>query len=344
MSTLVTTGVARHVLAHRAIRYAGLLTVVVLVCGSDGFNEADQFIGALIAVNVVAALGLVIMYGWAGLLSVGQAALLGTASYTFAIADQHGHGTWRSALLGIIFATAGGALLGIVATRIRSHYFVLATLAIAEVVTLVLDNEITLTGGENGLASAPVFDLGFWRIDSSKDLFVATAFVAVVGMYVCASIKSSRLGVGMRTLNANEILGLASGVSPRVSRIAASTASGLFAGVAGVLYAAVTGFLGPSDFNLAESLVLLVGVVIGGMESVPGATIGVVVTSYLAVGVPSLSVKGPLVYGLGVIVVLMMTPAGLAGAVRWARRAVPRWWRENRGERPAVATSQGSSP
>jgi len=341
MSSVLTSERVRDGLGYRPLRYVVLLVVAVLFCTNGGLSPADEFIGALIAVNVIAALGQVVMYGWTGLLSVGQAALVGTSAYTFAIAENHGHGVWASALLAMVFATFGGALLGVVGTRIRSHYFVLVTLALAEVVNLVLDNQITLTGGENGLPAPIGLDLGFVQLTSSRDLLVGSAVVAVLGMYVCSALKSSRLGLGMRTLNANEILGLTSGVSPRAARIAASSVAGVFAGVAGILFAAVTGFLGPSDFNLAEALVLLVGVVIGGMASVPGATMGVIVTSYLAVGVPSLNVKGPLIYGLAVIVVLMITPVGLAGTVsaarRWVTRMRPRLARRRvAAERPVL--------
>lgn len=307
----------------RPVRLALLLVVVLLFVSGGGLSGADRFVGSLVAVNVIAALGLTVVYGWTGLLSVGQAALMGASAYGFTIAAVHGVPFWPAVLLGIAVAVAGGALLGAVAARVRSHYFILATLGIAEILTLFLDNQISLTGGDNGLSGVPTLSLFGTTISSDKQLLTLTSVVAVVAIFVCGSLKSAKLGIGMRTLNANNVLGLASGISPTSTRLAASTIAGGFAGVAGILYALTATYLGPSDFNLSAGIVLLVGVVLGGLDSVGGAVIGTVFVSYLAFGVPGLDTTGPLIYGIGVVVILMATPNGLAGGVRYLLRRFP---------------------
>jgi branched-chain amino acid transport system permease protein len=307
----------------RPVRMAVLLVVVVLFVNSGGLSGADRFVGSLVAVNVVAALGLTVVYGWTGLLSIGQAALMGASAYGFTIASVRGVPFWWAVLLGIAIAIAGGVLLGLVAARVRSHYFILATLAIAEILTLFLNNQISLTGGDNGLSGVPSLTIFGTAVTSDRNLLTLTSAVAVVAIFVCGSLKSAKLGIGMRTLNANNVLGLASGISPRSTRLAASSIAGGFAGVAGILYALTATYLGPSDFNLGAGIVLLVGVVLGGLDSVGGAVVGTVFVSYLAFGVPGLNTKGPLIYGVGVVVILMVTPNGLAGGVRYLLRRYP---------------------
>lgn len=283
----------------------------------------------LVTVYAIAAIGLNIIFGLGGLLSIAQAAVMAVGAYTLVLILNHYS---IGMFVALVLASLGGAIAsgitGAIAIRIRSHYFILASLVIAEGAILVITNEIGLTGGSNGLPlSKPGTLLGVSLSDPVQFPLVAVPVLALV-WYCGQCVKISRFGIALHAIRSDEYLALAAGIPTHRCRFWATLVGGAFGGVAGGMLAALNSFVGPQDFGLDTAILLLLIVVFGGMASNGGTVLAAVVLTVLTQGLLTVTGVGDLVYGVAILVLLIFARQGLAGvghsAARWAahRRAL----------------------
>jgi len=318
----------------RRLTYRPILCVIEFIVGAVVLrvfvsSAAAEFMAMLIFINALAALGLNVIFGMAQLISIAQAAVMAVSAYTMGIliADHHVY-LPLAAVAGVAAATIVSAFAGLVAERIRSHYYILVTLSIAGAIQLFLINGQEITGGANGMQVPIQLALFGQDLTTNDALVIVGLAMVLVGWYCAASIGSSRTGRAITLAGANEHLALSCGVSPRRMWLVASIIGGAFAGVAGVLFTMVVQYLGPSDFELDQALLLLLIVVVGGMGSPTGVVVAAAVVTYLSNGFLQLTSVGPLVYGAGIVLLLIVMPTGLAGLLRLiARRTTTTWSR-----------------
>lgn len=295
-------------LRHFLLLCLALLVIVILQ------NSSDLLLVSFVGIYGTAALGLNLMLGLAGLLSIGQAAMMALGAYGMALLVGH---TGVPALAAFLIGTAvSGVASGLVtwlAIRVKSHYYVLTTVGIAEIILIVINNEVSLTGGANGATVGRYLSVGALAVSSPRALAVAAMVMLMLGWYVADQFKDARIGRVATTIGVNEQLGAACGMSVARGRIVVGVIGGLFAGAAGAMLAATLQFVGPQDFDLGTALLIVVMVVIGGLRSNAGVVAGAIVFTYISYGLLQLTAFGPLVYGAAVIGVMMIAPDGLAG-------------------------------
>ncbi|MPZ63665.1 MAG: hypothetical protein GEU93_20790 [Propionibacteriales bacterium] len=314
----------RTVLRRPYAHLAGL-AITVLVVQQFVESSSSLFLVQLMALYALAALGLNIILGMAGLLSVAQAAVMALGGYTAGLLMIKAQLPFVVALLVAGAASAVlSAFVGLAALRISSHYFILVTLAVAEALSLLLINEEDLTGGYNGIGGIPPLVIGGLDLSSPLALAVVAIVTLFIGWYVADALAASRSGHGIHAGGADPQLAMASGINVARLRFGASVTGGVYAGVAGALYAETLLYLGPGDFSLGKALLILLIVVIGGMGSNAGTVAAAVILVYLSEGLLRLTTVGPLVYGLGIMVILVIAPNGLDGVARRLRRAFGR--------------------
>ncbi len=312
--TLLSAFNRPRLLLPRPLRYLLLLAVIALALRLFEPSGSRQYLITLMCINALAALGLNVILGMTRLLSIAQAALMAVGGYTCALMLVDWHMSFLiAALAGILASGVVSSFAGLVAGRIRSHYYILVTLGIAGTISLILVNQIDLTGGDNGLGGIPPLTVGALTLSSSPQILGLSLAVLIVGWYLAEALRQSRAGRAMFAVGANEYLAFAAGMSPLRTRVLASAVGGLYAGLAGVLLAEALLFLGPADFDLGQALLLLLIVVIGGMGSNVGTVVGAVLVTYLSQGFLTLTSTGSLVYGLGIMLILLVAPGGLAG-------------------------------
>ncbi len=185
-------------------------------------------------VYAVAAIGLNVIFGLAGLVSIAQASVMALGAYSFTISLSHGLSTMSA----VVMSAAIGALLsmgmGLLGSRLKTHYFILASLVFAEIVLLVINNAAGLTGGANG---APMIGDGLATALSTPSTFFRVGFVIVLLVAYCAdALRCSRFGLAMSAVTMSEVTGVASGVSPRSCHLVATAVGGLFGSVAGACW------------------------------------------------------------------------------------------------------------
>lgn len=293
-----------------------LLLVVGLICLSFLFTSgSDYLLMAFVAVYTIASLGLNLIFGMGGMLSVAQGALVGVGAYASALVMTKAHWPYLlAALIGILLACIISTAVTLVAARVRTHYFVLVSLAAAEILTL-LETSASFTGGSNGLGGIPSMSLGGYAVMTPRAQAIVGLVLLILAWYVADIFKVSRLGRAVFVSSLNQELAATCGVSVLGARLTVAAVGGAFAGVAGVLYAGTVGYLDPSAFSVNLALLFLVSLVVGGLGSIGWTVVASVFFTYLNNGLSSLTTTGPLIYGIAVVVVLVIAPGGIASLV-----------------------------
>lgn len=322
---------------HPLRRLVGFAVVAAIatVAGHGLVGQSTMLTLDLACVYAIAALGLNVIFGLGGLLSIAQAAIMAVGAYTLAIATQHSVGFVPAVLLGCVGGAVASAITGIVGVRVRSHYFILASLALAEGIVLVITNQQGLTGGSNGLAvvGASTF-LGLQFFDPG-DFFLLAAPLVFFVAYLVECLRASRFGLALKTASADEYLASAAGMAANRYRVAATIVGGACAGLAGALLATLNAYIGPQDFGLDTAILLLMMIVLGGVGSNLGTLVAAVVLTYITHGLLTLTNSGTLVYGAVTLGLLLLLPGGLAAAGRWTWRQLCAGWTTLRTRGPA---------
>lgn len=283
----------------------------------DGKGLGIYILAGLAAMVTV---GLSLLMGQAGQISLGQASFYAIGAYTAGLLSVHGTAPVLGLLAAPVVAAAFAAVVGIGVLRLRGHYLAFATLAMQLILLSVLAQS-TWAGGAIGLQGIPQLVDG----DGIQYAYVTWAGLAVV-LLVAHNLVRSRPGRGLRALATSEVAAAASGVPVGRYRLAVFTLSAAFAGLAGGIYAFYLGYLGPGSFPVLLSIEYVVMAVVGGLGTLSGGVVGAVAIVLLvqvlnelgtSPGMPSYapSVLSYAVYGLLLVVVVLWLPRGIVPAL-----------------------------
>ncbi len=272
--------------------------VVVLAVLPLYIDASLLTIGLFVMAAVVAAIGLTVLVGGAGQLSLAHAFFLAVGAYTYSyLAGTSGVAGASSAkglgvdpllatVLAVIAAGVAGLLFSPIASRLRGIYLGVASLSLVFIGEFLYENLKSVTGGFNGRAAAPFSLFGFDFTDAQTLIVAGVPFgrfeklwelflVLVVLSYVFAgNVLRGRMGRAMQTVRDSEVAAAVMGVDVRRTKAGAFVLSSMYAGLGGVMVALAFGRLTPNYFNLALSIGFLAAVVVGGLGSVGGAAIG----------------------------------------------------------------------
>ena len=300
------------------------LWLVALLPLAFAGHEYALFLCTMAVIHGLLAVSLDVVVGSVGLISLGHAALVGVGAYVSAGA-RLGLGLPWLAALGA--AGAAGALavlvLGLLALRIRGHYFVLVSLGFGEIVRLVLLNWKAVTRGTDGVIGIPPPSLGPLVVTSKLGIYVLGLVLLAAGVGLTARLRRSALGRAFVTLRADELAARASGVSPALVKLSALGWSGALAGLAGCLYAHFYTFISPEVFTVDVSVTLLLMVIVGGTETRTGPLVGAVLLTFLPEWLRPFRQYYMIVYGAAVVLVMVFVPGGIVGTLGRARLRTP---------------------
>jgi branched-chain amino acid transport system permease protein len=288
----------------------------------------------------IAIVGLNLLTGYTGQISLGHGALMAIGAYTTAalVVHEHWRDVWTIPLAGLA-AGLVGFLVGVPALRLSGLYLALATFALAVAIPSLLRKFSGLTGGSEGLRlleSSPAQVTGLsgtvtifgHSMTQNHFLYYLTWAIGVVAFAVAWLIVRGRLGRALRAVRDSEIAAASVGVNLAATKTLAFALSGVYAGVAGSLLAVQKELVSPLSFTFLLSITLLVGAVVGGLGSLPGMVLGALFVQYLpklsthvstAEGVPDF------VYGAAIILVMILLPAGAGGLLRRLARPLTTW-------------------
>src|SRR5947209_15742207 len=276
----------------------------------------------LAIVYALAILGLNLLTGFNGQFSLGHSAFYAIGAYTAAIMMENlGVSYVWTIPVAAIVCFVFGFLFGLPALRLEGIYLALATFALAIAIPQVLKSSVLehWTGGVQGIVIIkPDAPFGL-PLSSDQWLYVFTVIVAIV-MYVCATnLVQSRTGRALIAIRDHPVAASAMGINVSLYKLLTFGVSALYTGVAGALGAIAIAFVAPDSFTFVLAVALFVGLVVGGVASIPGTLVGGLFVLFVPNIAESVS-KGlaGAVYGVILLVVIYLMPTGAAGLVRWA--------------------------
>jgi branched-chain amino acid transport system permease protein len=272
------------------------------------------FVGIFSLVNI----GLSLLMGYAGQISLGQAAFFGLGAYGSGIlTGNFGWSPWAALPAGMVLTGMVAAAVGVPSLKLKGHYLAMATLGFGVIVFIVFNEEVALTGGPSGLADIPGISIGKWPIDTPVKYYYFVWVIVLAVLLVSLNIIHSRVGRALRSIHGSEKAANAMGVPTSLYKTRIFVLSAVYASLAGSLYTHYMTFLSPSSFDLFWSIKFLMMVVIGGMGSIWGAMLGTCLLSYLSnEWLHMFQDFDVLVYGLILLVIIMFLPKGLVSVLR----------------------------
>jgi branched-chain amino acid transport system permease protein len=293
-----------------------LLTAVVL--GLPNFVTSPYYFSVLIfvAINGIVVLGLTLLMGYAGQVSLGHAGFFGLGAYFSMIFSLHLHlNPWLAMALGLISTVVIAFLLGMPTLRLSGHYLAMATLGLGVVLQIIFKEEIDLTGGPSGTSGIPYLKaFGIEFSNDHKFYFLAWIFLLVLfGLSI--NLIHSRIGRALRAISQNQTAAGSLGIPVDWLKLSVFALSAGYASLAGSLYAHYFTFINPSPFGFMASVKLLAMVVVGGSASLWGALLGAALLTSLPEFLTVLQDYEMVVYGAILILVMMFAPKGLAGII-----------------------------
>lgn len=268
------------------------------------------------------ALGLQLIAGQAGQISLGHAAFFGIGAYTSAILTRDLAVPFPLALLAAAAAAGLGGLVMSVSVRVRGVYFAIATFAFGIVVNFLFINLIDLTGGARGLVGIPAASLGPMVLESQASYYVFVLAIVVAQYVSLVRMTRGRFGRALRCIRENELAARSIGIDVVRYKIKAIVAGCAWAGVSGSLMAHFLRFVSPEMFTLLQSIDVITMLVVGGMASPLGALVGGVVMSVLTAYTRPLGAIATVADGVLIVLAMMFMPRGLVGLAHtlWRRR------------------------
>lgn len=235
----------------------------------------------LVGIYAIVAVGLNLLMGYAGQVSLGQGAFFGIGAYASALlTTKAGFPVWLGIPCAVLVALIFGILLAPV-LRLKGHYLAMGTLAMGIVVFVFLREMTWLTGGNDGVRNIPHLSLPFLEVTSTRGEFYYVWVIVIIVLALCSKLVESRVGRAMRALHQSEVAAEAMGVPVSALKKRVFVLSAALGGLAGGLFAHLQRFIDPNQFTIILSISLVTMVVIGGMESVWGSVFGAGLITFL---------------------------------------------------------------
>jgi len=262
----------------------------------------------------ILCIGLNLILGYTGLLSLGHAAFYGIGAYTTAILMVRHHFQFLPSLLISAVVTLVFALLLSIPTRkVRGDYFCLITIAFGEIFRLVVQSWIGFTGGAMGIVGIPIPKIAGWTIRSETDFFYLGLLLLCITYATIQLLTQSKFGRAMVAIREDELAASVMGIHTSTYTILAFCMGSMFAGVAGSFLAVYQTTVTPSNFRLEESCLMIIMVIVGGMGRMWAPFSGVVVMTLATELFRDLSEYRMLIIGAMMISVLLFRPQGIFG-------------------------------
>jgi len=295
---------------------AGAIAAFPFVLSNPFFINLAQEVVLL----AIAGIGLNLLLGLSGQISLGQAGFFAVGAYVSALlASQAGWPLMLSVPLATAAAALAGLGLGLVALRTRTHYLAMITLAFGIIVGIVAQRWIPVTGGSMGLAGLPQLNWGDVR-NGPRNFFWTCAALLLLVQVASDFVMQSRAGRVLRTIAESESFAATVGIRASVWRSGAFVAASALAGLSGALFAHQLGFVSSDAMNLDRSLALLIVVVVGGLGRAYGPLLGAIFLVAMNQAVADLYSYSNYIFGALLMAVMVFMPDGLSGLLRWRPR------------------------
>jgi len=318
----------------RDLAGAGLLGLGAVLAPLGLTSQYQLSVGVFVGLHAIVTLGLCLLMGYAGQISLGQAAFYGLGAYLSAIlTTRAGLDPWVAMAAAVLLTGSVAHVLGRPILRLRGHYLAMATLAFGIIVYLGFVEFKELTGGPSGLAGIPRLRIGPWVLDTDRELFYLV-WTAVLGLLILTlNVVNSRVGRALRAIHGSEVAAETLGVDTAAYKLRVFSLSAMYAALAGSLYAHYVSFVSPPSFGFIASVEFVVMAAVGGLASVWGAPFGAAAVTLLTEAirhvVPRVLAYASgehevIAYGALLILIMIFVPEGLTAGGRELLRRLGR--------------------
>jgi branched-chain amino acid transport system permease protein len=293
--------------------YLGLYIVIAILLVLPFVLPNSFYLDLVIrmAINAVIVLGLNLLIGFAGQISLGHAGFLGIGAYASAVLPTHFG--WHPLLAMGAGAAVTGALAALVARpifKLKGHYLAMATLGLGIIINIALRNEAQWTGGPDGMA-VPAMGLFGFDLTNDKQWYWVVALLLSVSVWASLNLIDSPFGRALRALHGSEVASQVVGVDVVRYKVAIFVMSAVFASIMGSVTAHYVGFVSPNFADFFHSIELVTMVVIGGMASVYGSLVGAVLLTALPQALATFEGWETVVFGAILMLSMIFMPKGL---------------------------------
>ena len=320
--------------------------ILILALPHIAANEYELRLITLLLIYAIIALGLNVLVGLTGLVSLGQAGLYAIGAYTAAIfATRLGVGLVPGLILGMALAGAFGVLLAYPTVRVRGVYLAVVTIAFGIIVENVAIEWDSLTGSWVGISNVPAPTLLGLPLDTNA-YFIVVGASALIAFLVNLNLMNSRFGRAMRATAQSEIASRSLGINVVAIRTLAFVVSAMAAGAAGVFYVYLNKYISPDIFSFTDSIRFLLMVILGGSGTALGPVVGASIMTYLPEYLQAFGPWQAFAYGLLLAAVMFVLPRGIVGSVEHFLSGRMAEARPDtvRGERPRLADIVAIAP
>jgi len=311
------------------------------------------FLGIIVFIYGIVAIGLNILSGYAGQFSLGHAAFMAMGAYTTAILTKalatipffatSGLHIWLGITCGTTIAALSGIVLAVAALRVRGPYLAMVTIAFGWVIWKILQEWVAVTGGDLGISSIPKPQVGSLRLNTGKFYYAVMAFF-LTALALQYRLIYSPFGMRLRAIKHSEIAVASVGIDVYRLKVVVFVISAAFAGFGGTLFAHQQNYISPDNFQFFSSVFFLLAVLFGGAATMFGPVIGAAVLMLLPEMLHDFDKYRLIVYGVLILVTLYFLPRGVVGLIdhlrprrRKAVVPVPRVAKEMAADLPPTA-------
>ncbi len=284
-------------------------------------NSFHYDIAIMIGINAIVCVGLNLLIGYAGQVSLGHAGFFALGAYASTIlTDSYG---WPS----IVAMLAGALLVGVLSfivarpiLRLKGHYLAMGTLGMGIIISIILNQEVDLTGGPDGMP-VPSFVIFGWEPYGNQVWYWIVAIALFISVVVALNIVESPIGRALRSLHGSELAAGTMGVDTLRFKVLIFVVSAVMASLAGSLFAHYSGFLTPTEGDFFRSIEFVTMVVLGGMASTFGAVIGAAILTILPQILAAFHDYEMMMHGLVLMGIMIFMRKGLVPTISgWLRR------------------------
>lgn len=285
------------------------------------------FISNLYYINVVTsaliyimlALGLNIVVGLGGLLNLGHVAFFAVGAYSYALLNKHfGINFWIALPIAGALSFIFGLIIGFPVLRLKGDYLAIVTLAFGEITRIILENWNDFSFGPSGISNIPKPSF-FIKLNLEQNailIYFILLFFVILTIFVVHRLENSRIGRRWIAMREDEIACQSVGINITKAKLLAFSLGALWAGFAGVIFAAKTTFINPASFTIWESIIILCIVVLGGMGSISGVVIATFILIILPEFLRFFSEYRMLIFGALLVIMMIFRPGGIVNAKR----------------------------
>lgn len=298
--------------------YVLVLVLAAIIVVLPAFLPSNFYIrvAALVFINALAVLGLNILMGFAGQVSLGHAGFFGIGAYAVAVGPAHlGLPVWMALIGGTLLSGLLAFVVGRPILRLKGYYLAVATLGMGVLIAMVVSNESDLTGGPNGMPVSRLVLFG-WRAAGPTTWYWISGITLVIGMWIAVSLIESPTGRAFRAIHDSEVAARVLGVDVARYKLLAFVLSAVYASIAGAFFVLFDGFATPDTASFLRSIEFVVMAVLGGLGSILGSVVGAAILVVLPQFLTVFHDYEHIMFGAIIVVFLIFLPAGIVPMVQ----------------------------